>query len=132
MEHLSAVNFMGVVSHLTPAFILRSLLYSRLHPSFSLLFPFSCLPPTECPGAEDSPLGGPRVVVNGNGSLNGQVVGSGGVVVGVEQGPEGQQFSPLTSPLLTEAGYVRNEDEDEARRKVSSSQLTRPAISQKR
>ncbi|XP_061572130.1 FERM, ARHGEF and pleckstrin domain-containing protein 1-like [Cololabis saira] len=70
----------------------------------------------EGPGSEESPLGSPHVVVNGNGSLNGQVMGSAGVV-GVDPSPEGQQFSPLTSPLLTEAGYVRNDDEDEARRK---------------
>jgi len=57
------------------------------------------------------------VVVNGNGSVNGQGMGSTSIQ-GVEQIPEGQQLSPLTSPLLTEAGYIRNDDEDEARRKV--------------
>uniref|UniRef100_A0A3P8T9N4 FERM, ARHGEF and pleckstrin domain-containing protein 1 n=1 Tax=Amphiprion percula TaxID=161767 RepID=A0A3P8T9N4_AMPPE len=66
------------------------------------------------PASQDSPLGSPRVVVNGNASVNGQGVGG---VLGPGQIPEGQQLSPLTSPLLTEAGYVRNEDEDEARRK---------------
>ncbi|KAL3999617.1 mucin-2 [Sarotherodon galilaeus] len=38
-------------------------------------------------------------------------------VLGAEQSPEVQPLSPLTSPLLTEAGYVRNDEEDEARRK---------------
>ncbi|KAJ0009375.1 hypothetical protein NQD34_001077 [Periophthalmus magnuspinnatus] len=33
------------------------------------------------------------------------------------QSPDARQLSPLTSPLLTDAGYVRNEDEEEARRK---------------
>uniref|UniRef100_A0A4W6DJW9 FERM, ARHGEF and pleckstrin domain-containing protein 1 n=1 Tax=Lates calcarifer TaxID=8187 RepID=A0A4W6DJW9_LATCA len=65
---------------------------------------------------QDSPLGSPHVVVNGNGSVNGQEMG-GTAVLGLGQSPEGRQLSPLTSPLLTEAGYVRNEDEDEARRK---------------
>uniref|UniRef100_A0A4W6DKB0 FERM, ARHGEF and pleckstrin domain-containing protein 1 n=1 Tax=Lates calcarifer TaxID=8187 RepID=A0A4W6DKB0_LATCA len=64
----------------------------------------------------NSPLGSPHVVVNGNGSVNGQEMG-GTAVLGLGQSPEGRQLSPLTSPLLTEAGYVRNEDEDEARRK---------------
>ncbi|XP_035006300.1 FERM, ARHGEF and pleckstrin domain-containing protein 1 isoform X1 [Hippoglossus stenolepis] len=68
------------------------------------------------PGSDDSPLGSPRLVVNGNGSMNGQGMGSDGVL-GPGQIAEGQQLSPLTSPLLTEAGYVRNEDEEEARRK---------------
>lgn len=53
------------------------------------------------------------MVVNGNGSVNDLGMGSTGML-----GPEGRQLSPLTSPLLTEAGYVRNEDEEEARRKV--------------
>ncbi|XP_067438741.1 FERM, ARHGEF and pleckstrin domain-containing protein 1-like isoform X1 [Thunnus thynnus] len=68
------------------------------------------------PGSEDSPLGSPSVVVNGNGSVNGQGMGV-TAVLGPGQSPEGRQLSPLTSPLLTDAGYVRNEDEDEARRK---------------
>ncbi|KAM9835759.1 FERM, ARHGEF and pleckstrin domain-containing protein 1-like isoform 2-T2 [Aulostomus maculatus] len=62
------------------------------------------------PGSEDSPLGSPCVVVNG--TVNGD--GMGGVL---GQSPEGRQLSPLTSPLLTDAGYVRNDEEDEARRK---------------
>uniref|UniRef100_A0A7N9ASL2 FERM, ARHGEF and pleckstrin domain-containing protein 1 n=1 Tax=Mastacembelus armatus TaxID=205130 RepID=A0A7N9ASL2_9TELE len=68
------------------------------------------------PSSGDSPLGSPHVVVNGNGPVNDQVMGSPSVL-GPGQSPERQQLSPLTSPLLTEAGYVRNDDEDEARRK---------------
>lgn len=68
----------------------------------------------DSPGSEDSPMGSPHVVVNGNGSVNGQGMGGIGVL---GQSPEGRQLSPLTSPLLTDAGCVRNDDEDEARRK---------------
>lgn len=57
------------------------------------------------------------MVVNGNGSVNEQGMGGTGVL-GPGQSLEGQQLSPLTSPLLTDAGYVRNEDDEEARRKV--------------
>ncbi len=57
------------------------------------------------------------MVVNGNGSVNGQGIGGTGVL-GPGQSPEGRQLSPLTSPLLTDAGCVRNDDEEEARRKV--------------
>lgn len=63
-------------------------------------------------------MGSPRVVVNGNGSVNGQGIGS-TVILGPGQSPEGRQLSPLTSPLLTDAGCVRNDDDEEARRKVS-------------
>ncbi|XP_034006950.1 FERM, ARHGEF and pleckstrin domain-containing protein 1-like isoform X3 [Trematomus bernacchii] len=66
----------------------------------------------ESPGSEDSPLGSPLVVVNGNGSVNGPLV----VNVG-GQSPEARHLAPLTSPLLTDAGCIRNEDEEEARRK---------------
>uniref|UniRef100_A0A671XTL5 FERM, ARHGEF and pleckstrin domain-containing protein 1 n=1 Tax=Sparus aurata TaxID=8175 RepID=A0A671XTL5_SPAAU len=66
--------------------------------------------PFESPGSEDSPGGSPQVVVNGSGSVNGQGLGQG-------QSPEGRLLSPLTSPLLTDAGCVRIEDEEEARRK---------------
>ncbi|XP_033935154.2 FERM, ARHGEF and pleckstrin domain-containing protein 1-like [Pseudochaenichthys georgianus] len=66
----------------------------------------------ESPGSEDSPLGSPLVVVNGNGSVNGpSVVNVGG------QSPEARHLAPLTSPLLADAGCLRNEDEEEARRK---------------
>uniref|UniRef100_A0A673IWH0 FERM, ARHGEF and pleckstrin domain-containing protein 1 n=1 Tax=Sinocyclocheilus rhinocerous TaxID=307959 RepID=A0A673IWH0_9TELE len=33
------------------------------------------------------------------------------------QSPDGRQPSPLTSPLLTDAGFIRTDDEDEVRRK---------------
>uniref|UniRef100_A0A8C4EKZ5 FERM, ARHGEF and pleckstrin domain-containing protein 1 n=1 Tax=Dicentrarchus labrax TaxID=13489 RepID=A0A8C4EKZ5_DICLA len=72
--------------------------------------------PFESPGSEDSPLGSPHVVVNGNGSVNGQGMGSTGIL-GTGHSPEGRHLSPLTSPLLTDAGCVRNDDEEEARRK---------------
>uniref|UniRef100_A0A3B5AJQ1 FERM, ARHGEF and pleckstrin domain-containing protein 1 n=1 Tax=Stegastes partitus TaxID=144197 RepID=A0A3B5AJQ1_9TELE len=104
---------------------------SRLRPSFTYVLVFFSEPDCIFTGpllfitprclsgaaeykAVDSPMGSPRVVVNGNGSVNGEGVAD---VLGPGQIPEGQQLSPLTSPLLTEAGYVRNEDEDEARRK---------------
>ncbi|KAM3585079.1 uncharacterized protein V6R79_006737 [Siganus canaliculatus] len=70
----------------------------------------------ESPGSEESPMGSPHVLVNGSGSINGQALGN-TEVLGLGQSPEGRQFSPLTSPLLTEAGCVRNDDEEEARRK---------------
>lgn len=56
--------------------------------------------------------------------MNGQRMGSTGVL-GAEQSPEVQPLSPLTSPLLTEAGYVRNDEEDEARRKVGMQRVRR-------
>uniref|UniRef100_A0AAQ5YSG3 FERM, ARHGEF and pleckstrin domain-containing protein 1 n=1 Tax=Amphiprion ocellaris TaxID=80972 RepID=A0AAQ5YSG3_AMPOC len=90
---------------------------SRRHPTHqttTAATPRSPRTARRSPASQDSPLGSPRVVVNGNASVNGQGVGG---VLGPGQIPEGQQLSPLTSPLLTEAGYVRNEDEDEARRK---------------
>ncbi|XP_074483070.1 FERM, ARHGEF and pleckstrin domain-containing protein 1-like isoform X1 [Sebastes fasciatus] len=65
----------------------------------------------ESPVSEDSPMGSPHVVVNGNGSVNGPGAG----ILG--QSPEIRNLSPLTSPLLTDAGCVRNDDEEEARRK---------------
>uniref|UniRef100_A0A8C4ESG0 FERM, ARHGEF and pleckstrin domain-containing protein 1 n=1 Tax=Dicentrarchus labrax TaxID=13489 RepID=A0A8C4ESG0_DICLA len=73
-------------------------------------------PSVKSPGSEDSPLGSPHVVVNGNGSVNGQGMGSTGIL-GTGHSPEGRHLSPLTSPLLTDAGCVRNDDEEEARRK---------------
>ncbi|KAM9328038.1 FERM, ARHGEF and pleckstrin domain-containing protein 1-like isoform 2-T2 [Pholidichthys leucotaenia] len=66
------------------------------------------------PGSDDTPMGSPYMVVNGNGTVNDQDVRS-TIILGA--GPDGQQLSPLTSPLLTEAGYIRNDDEEEARRK---------------
>uniref|UniRef100_A0A8C2X0X0 FERM, ARHGEF and pleckstrin domain-containing protein 1 n=1 Tax=Cyclopterus lumpus TaxID=8103 RepID=A0A8C2X0X0_CYCLU len=45
----------------------------------------------------------PRVVINGAGDPG--------------PSPEGRHLPPLTSPLLTDAGCVRNDDEEEARRK---------------
>uniref|UniRef100_A0A8C2X6G6 FERM, ARHGEF and pleckstrin domain-containing protein 1 n=1 Tax=Cyclopterus lumpus TaxID=8103 RepID=A0A8C2X6G6_CYCLU len=62
--------------------------------------------PGQCaitPGSEDSPAGSPRVVINGAGDPG--------------PSPEGRHLPPLTSPLLTDAGCVRNDDEEEARRK---------------
>lgn len=56
--------------------------------------------------------------------MNGQRIGRTGVL-GAEQSPEVQPLSPLTSPLLTEAGYVRNDEEDEARRKVGMQRVRR-------
>ncbi|XP_076736325.1 FERM, ARHGEF and pleckstrin domain-containing protein 1 isoform X4 [Maylandia zebra] len=72
----------------------------------------SCRANKGSPGSEKSSLGGPHVAVNGNGSVNGQRMGRTGVL-GAEQSAEIQPLSPLTSPLLTEAGYVRNDEEDE-------------------
>lgn len=91
-----------------------------IFPFISLIVPFPPLfyvvfPSLESPGSEDSPLGSPHLVVNGNGSVNGQGGGSGS---GPGPSPEGRQLSPLTSPLLMDAGCVRNDDDEEARRKV--------------
>lgn len=55
------------------------------------------------------------MVVNGNGSFSGTGTDSDVVLI---QNPEGQQLSPLTSPLLTDAGCVRNDEDEDARRKV--------------
>ncbi|XP_077368953.1 FERM, ARHGEF and pleckstrin domain-containing protein 1-like [Festucalex cinctus] len=60
------------------------------------------------PDSEASPLKGHHPGVNANGILNGDIP------VGVVAP---SQLSPLASPLLGDAGYVRNDDEDEARRK---------------
>lgn len=67
----------------------------------------------DSPPSGDSLLGSPHSAVIG--SVNGQ--GADNVLGSDAQSPEVQQLSPLTSPLLTDAGYVRNEDEEEARRK---------------
>lgn len=81
-------------------------------PIFLLFLPllFSNFSLLEIPGSEDSQQASPQVV---DSSVNGQETGA---VLG--QVPEGQQLTPLTSPLLTEAGYIRNDEEEEARRKV--------------
>ncbi|CAL9698725.1 unnamed protein product [Knipowitschia caucasica] len=66
------------------------------------------------PGSEDSPLGSPRVAITGTSPANARdplIVSSNPPI------PDARQLSPLTSPLLIDAGYVRNEDEEEARRK---------------
>uniref|UniRef100_A0AAQ4P8A2 FERM, ARHGEF and pleckstrin domain-containing protein 1 n=1 Tax=Gasterosteus aculeatus aculeatus TaxID=481459 RepID=A0AAQ4P8A2_GASAC len=100
---ISILTFFCILSyHLLPHLTLCSIPV----PPSPFVFPFSS-PPPESPGSEDSPVGSHRVVVNGNGALNG-VPGP---------CPEGHHLSPLTSPLLTDAGCVRNDDEDEARRK---------------
>lgn len=61
-------------------------------------------------------------MVNGNGSVNGEGNHTSGVTAPA-QSPELHPVSPLTSPLLMEAGYVRNDEEEEARRKVGMSGL---------
>ncbi|RVE75537.1 hypothetical protein OJAV_G00017650 [Oryzias javanicus] len=74
----------------------------------SVFFHNFCSPLTENPGSEDPPHAAEPVVING-------VLGTD--AADVPQISEEQQFSPLTSPLLAEAGYVRNDEEEEARRK---------------
>lgn len=100
---------MGVKCNLTPPLIV----YSYISVPIFLLFPLpiSNLSPLEIPGSEDSPQASPHVMVTS--AVNGLEAGS---VLG--QVPEGQQLTPLTSPLLTDAGYIRNDEEEEARRKV--------------
>ncbi|KAM8873117.1 FERM, ARHGEF and pleckstrin domain-containing protein 1-like [Synchiropus picturatus] len=63
------------------------------------------------PGSHGSSLDSPHVAVNGTHTVNEQ--DDMGVLGSV---PEGQQLSPLTSPLLADA-YIRHDDEEEARRK---------------
>lgn len=70
----------------------------------------------ESPGSDESPAESPHyAVVNGNGSVGGTGTDSDVVLI---QNPEGRQLSPLTSPLLTDAGCVRNDEDEDARRKV--------------
>uniref|UniRef100_A0A7N8XKT9 FERM, ARHGEF and pleckstrin domain-containing protein 1 n=1 Tax=Mastacembelus armatus TaxID=205130 RepID=A0A7N8XKT9_9TELE len=95
---------------------LKKVPFERKHSKILSMPPQSSSFKSHIPSSGDSPLGSPHVVVNGNGPVNDQVMGSPSVL-GPGQSPERQQLSPLTSPLLTEAGYVRNDDEDEARRK---------------
>uniref|UniRef100_A0A3P9KWF8 FERM, ARHGEF and pleckstrin domain-containing protein 1 n=1 Tax=Oryzias latipes TaxID=8090 RepID=A0A3P9KWF8_ORYLA len=64
--------------------------------------------------SEDSPHAADHAVTNG---VLGGPGADGPDIPNAAQIPAVQTFSPLTSPLLAEAGYVRNEDEEEARRK---------------
>ncbi|XP_043091649.1 FERM, ARHGEF and pleckstrin domain-containing protein 1 isoform X2 [Puntigrus tetrazona] len=57
------------------------------------------------PQSSESPSAG-QVMVNGQKQS-----------LSLGQSPDGRQPSPLTSPLLTDAGFVRTDDEDEVRRK---------------
>uniref|UniRef100_A0A8C1F8A4 FERM, ARHGEF and pleckstrin domain-containing protein 1 n=1 Tax=Cyprinus carpio carpio TaxID=630221 RepID=A0A8C1F8A4_CYPCA len=66
---------------------------------------FKKVPFERSPQHSESPSAG-QVMVNGQKqSLN------------LGQSPDGRQPSPLTSPLLTDTGFVRTDDEDEVRRK---------------
>ncbi|KAM3857283.1 FERM, ARHGEF and pleckstrin domain-containing protein 1-like [Diretmus argenteus] len=67
-------------------------------------------------GSADPPSASAHVLVNGTGFFSEQATAA-AAVLGSDQSPDGQQPSPLTSPLLIEAGYVRTDDEEEARRK---------------
>ncbi|ROI62463.1 FERM, RhoGEF and pleckstrin domain-containing protein 1 [Anabarilius grahami] len=62
-------------------------------------------PVSKSPQHNESPSAG-RVMVNGQKQS-----------LSVGQSPDGRQPSPLTSPLLTDAGFIRTDDEDEVRRK---------------
>uniref|UniRef100_A0A4W5LEF0 Uncharacterized protein n=1 Tax=Hucho hucho TaxID=62062 RepID=A0A4W5LEF0_9TELE len=62
----------------------------------------------------DSPLASPPVVVN---RQNAFPLGPGQSPNGHQPSPINAHSSPLSSPLLTDAGYVRTDDEDEVRRK---------------
>ncbi|XP_043965514.1 FERM, ARHGEF and pleckstrin domain-containing protein 1 isoform X3 [Gambusia affinis] len=71
------------------------------------------------PGGSDSkesPQESPQLVPNGGGPGEDQERGV-TAMADVCQIPGGHPLSPLTSPLLIEAGYVRHDDEEEARRK---------------
>uniref|UniRef100_A0A667XAN3 FERM, ARHGEF and pleckstrin domain-containing protein 1 n=1 Tax=Myripristis murdjan TaxID=586833 RepID=A0A667XAN3_9TELE len=80
-------------------------LYSLQYGNFGMSI--TCRSPSS---SADSPLASAHVLVNGTGSVNGQATASTGIP---GQSPDGRLPSPLTSPLLTEAGYVRTDDEDE-------------------
>lgn len=67
--------------------------------------------------SKESPQESPQLVPNGGGPGEDQERGVTGMA-DVCQIPGGHPLSPLTSPLLIEAGYVRHDDEEEARRKV--------------
>uniref|UniRef100_A0A672M7A0 FERM, ARHGEF and pleckstrin domain-containing protein 1 n=1 Tax=Sinocyclocheilus grahami TaxID=75366 RepID=A0A672M7A0_SINGR len=62
-------------------------------------------PVSRSPQHSESPSAG-QVMVNGQKQS-----------LSLGQSPDGRQPSPLTSPLLTDAGFVRTDDEDEVRRK---------------
>uniref|UniRef100_H3CSA1 FERM, ARHGEF and pleckstrin domain-containing protein 1 n=1 Tax=Tetraodon nigroviridis TaxID=99883 RepID=H3CSA1_TETNG len=71
----------------------------------------------QSPGSDQSPAESPHhVVVNGNGSVGETGTRTDSDVVLIPN-PEGRQLSPLTSPLLTDAGCVRNDEDEDARRK---------------
>lgn len=116
---LVKLSFNSVPYPLRPSPLLsHALFYSHRPPLFQIPFSSSLFSPLESPGSE-SPAGSPHVVVNSNGSVNGQ--GTGGIgILGPNPSPDGRQLSPLTSPLLTDAGCVRNDDDEEARRKVGT------------
>uniref|UniRef100_A0A671P036 FERM, ARHGEF and pleckstrin domain-containing protein 1 n=1 Tax=Sinocyclocheilus anshuiensis TaxID=1608454 RepID=A0A671P036_9TELE len=67
---------------------------------------FKKVPFERSPQHSESPSAG-QVMVNGQKQS-----------LSLGQSPDGRQPSPLTSPLLTDAGFVRTDDEDEVRRKV--------------
>ncbi|XP_045071121.1 FERM, ARHGEF and pleckstrin domain-containing protein 1-like isoform X1 [Coregonus clupeaformis] len=75
---------------------------------------------SDCPLASppvvvsDCPLASPPVVVNGQKDFP---LGPGQSPNGHQPSPINAHSSPLTSPLLTDGGYVRTDDEDEIRRK---------------
>ncbi|CAL8307391.1 unnamed protein product [Merluccius merluccius] len=99
-----------------------------LHPTSSSSYP-PLRHPDSPDGSTDSPslaAAAETLISPGVGLVNGEtptaVVAGAPVVpmtmaLGVGSSPGDQQPSPLTSPLLMEAGYVRTDDEDEARRK---------------
>ncbi|RXN29887.1 pleckstrin domain-containing 1-like isoform X1 [Labeo rohita] len=62
-------------------------------------------PVSRSPQHSESPSAG-QVMVNGQKQS-----------LSLGQSPDGRQPSPLTTPLLTDAGFVRTDDEDEVRRK---------------
>ncbi|KTG43328.1 hypothetical protein cypCar_00030324, partial [Cyprinus carpio] len=62
-------------------------------------------PVSRSPQHSESPSAG-QVMVNGQKQS-----------LSLGQSPDRRQPSPLTSPLLTDAGFVRTDDEDEVRRK---------------
>uniref|UniRef100_A0A672M9H9 FERM, ARHGEF and pleckstrin domain-containing protein 1 n=1 Tax=Sinocyclocheilus grahami TaxID=75366 RepID=A0A672M9H9_SINGR len=66
---------------------------------------FKKVPFERSPQHSESPSAG-QVMVNGQKQS-----------LSLGQSPDGRQPSPLTSPLLTDAGFVRTDDEDEVRRK---------------